>query len=235
MMNKNLINIFLAGDSTVATNYEATFPQTGWGQVLCNFINGPVLIKNHAMNGRSTKSFIDQGRLTAILNEITTDDFLFIQFGHNDQKKDDPERYTDPNTSYKDNLKLFINGAKDRGATPVLISPVTRRNFDANEKIINPHVGYYEAVTELAKELDVAYIDLFMKSKLLLEELGDEKSKELFLWLKPGEYENFKDGITDNTHFTLKGAYEIAKLVIEGIKEENIVPLCNMLVQNGAS
>ena len=229
-MGKDLINIFIAGDSTAATNYENTFPQTGWGQMLGNFIEGPVAIKNHAMNGRSTKSFIDQGRLDAILNEITTGDFLFIQFGHNDQKKEDPERYTDPNTSYKDNLKQFINGAKAKGATPVLISPVTRRNFDANEKIINPHVGYYEAVTELAKELDIAYIDLFIKSKSLLEELGDEKSKELFLWLEPGKYPNFEAGITDNTHFTVKGAYEVARLVAEGIKEEKIIPLCNMLI-----
>lgn len=228
-MVKNTISVFLAGDSTVATNYEDTFPQTGWGQMLCKFINGPVIIKNHGVNGRSTKSFIDQGRLSTILEEITTGDFLFIQFGHNDEK-DDPERHTDPDTSYKENLKLFINAAIGRGVTPVLLSSVTRRTFGCDEKIINTHIGYSKAVSELAKELNIAYIDLFMKSKILLEELGDEKSKELFLWLKPGEYENFKIGITDNTHFTQKGAYEIAKLVIEGIKEENIVPLSNMII-----
>lgn len=227
-MASTLISIFLVGDSTVATNYEDTFPQTGWGQMLCKFITRPMLIKNHGINGRSSKSFINEGRLNTISKEITTGDFLFIQFGHNDEK-DDPEKYTDPNTSYKDNLKLFINIANTRGATPVLISPVTRRSFDLAGKIINTHKGYTQAVGELAKELNIAYIDLFMKSKILLEELGDEKSKELFLWLKPGEYQNFKTGITDNTHFSQKGAYEIAKLIIQGVKEENLFPLCNML------
>jgi lysophospholipase L1-like esterase len=229
-MGSSEINIFIAADSTAATNYEDTFPQTGWGQMLGIFINGSVVIKNHAINGRSTKSFIDQGRLKDILDEIKTGDFLFIQFGHNDEKKEDPERYTNPNTSYKENLRTFINGAKERGATPVLISPVTRRTFNESGKIINSHSDYYEAVTELSKELGVAYIDLFMKSKILLEELGDEKSKELFMWLKPGEYEKFTEGISDNTHFNRKGAYEVAKLVVEGIKEEKIVPLCDMII-----
>jgi len=228
-MDSNTITIFLVGDSTVATNYEATFPQAGWGQMLYKFITGPVIIKNHGINGRSSKSFIDQGDLKAISKDITKGDFLFIQFGHNDEK-DVPERYTDPNTSYKDNLKLFINFAKNSGATPVLISPVTRRSFDLAGKIINTHKGYSQAVGELAKELNITYIDLFKKSKILLEELGDEKSKELFLWLNPGEYENFQSGITDNTHFSQKGAYEMAKLIIEGIKENNLFPLCNMLV-----
>jgi len=228
-MDKSTISVFLAGDSTVATNYEATFPQTGWGQMLYKFIKGPVIIKNHAINGRSTKSFIDEGRLNIISKEIKTGDFLFIQFGHNDEK-DASERHTDPNTSFKDNLRLFINVAKDVGATPVLISPVTRRTFDSDEKIINTHLVYCLAIADLAKDLNIAYIDLFKKSKILLEELGDEKSKELFLWLNPGEYQNFISGITDNTHFTSKGAYKIAKLIVEGIKEENLVPLCDMLV-----
>jgi lysophospholipase L1-like esterase len=228
-MDNNIISIFLAGDSTVAINYDATFPQTGWGQMLHKFIRSNVIIKNHAINGRSTKSFIDEGRLTVISKEITAGDFLFIQFGHNDEK-DVFERHTDPDTTYKDNLKLFINVAKKNGATPVLISSVTRRTFCSDGKIINTHIGYYEAISELAKDLSISYIDLFMKSKILLEELGDEKSKELFLWLNPGEYENFKAGITDNTHFTQKGANEIAKLIIEGVKEENLVPLCNMLL-----
>jgi lysophospholipase L1-like esterase len=227
-MVKEELRIFLAGDSTVADYPEAAFPQMGWGQALGRFFEYGVVIRNYAVNGRSSKSFINEGRLKTIFSELRKDDYLFIQFGHNDEKEDN-ERHTDAFTTYKYFISFYVEGAKALSAKPVLITPINRRSFDKDGKIIDTHRDYTAAMRGLAVELNVPIIDLNYKSKLLFEALGEEKTKEIFLWLKPDKYENFKKGLEDNTHFSDRGAEKIAELVVEGIKEIELQPLKNRL------
>lgn len=227
-MHKEEVRIFLAGDSTVADYSKEAFPQMGWGQALGGFFESGVVIRNYAVNGRSSKSFINEGRLKTIFAELRKDDFLFIQFGHNDEKEDN-ERHTDAFTTYKYFISLYVEGAKALRAKPVLITSVNRRSFDKDGKIIDTHGDYSVAMRELAIELSVPIIDLNHKSKLLFEALGEEKTKEIFLWLKCDEYENFKNGLEDNTHFSNRGAEKIAALVVEEIKEIELQPLRSRL------
>lgn len=214
--------IFLAGDSTVANNPNSTYPQAGWGQMIGELLGESIEVHNYALNGRSTKSFIDEGWLMKIKNEISRGDYLFIQFGHNDEKKEDPTRYTEPFTSFKNNLKEYIGVAKNKEATPILITPVNRRNFDEHGKIINTHKNYYEAMIEVAKETQTYVIDLCKKSQILFENYGYEKSKELFMIFESGKYANYPDGSRDNTHFNYFGAKKIAALVAEDLTKLNL-------------
>jgi len=210
--------IYLAGDSTVCDQEKEPF--TGWGQMLSCFFNEGIAISNHAYSGRSTKSFIDEGRLDNILSTIKEGDYLFIQFGHNDQKDD--ERHTDPYTTYIETLKVYIDEAKKRKAVPVLVTSMHRRFFDENNKIKNTLGDYPDAMRKLAKDEGIYLIDLHKKSEILFNQYGVEKTKELFIWVDGGVYPDYPDGIQDNTHFTELGAYELAKLVVEGIRENNM-------------
>ena len=214
---KNPIVVYLAGDSTVCD--QENLPYAGWGQALGCFFKKGVSISNHAYSGRSSKSFIEEGRLEQILQTIKEGDYLFIQFGHNDQKDD--KRYTEANTTYKIMLKVYIDEARKRGAVPVLVTPVARRHFDENGKIAGSglHFDYPKAVRELAEKENVFLIDLLQMSSQFYEKLGVEESKKLFVHAKPKELPQFPEGIEDNTHFNMYGAYEIAKLVVEGIKK----------------
>ena len=146
-MRAEMNRIFWAADSTVQTNDYTTYPQTGIGQVFPLFVKPEYQVCNHAKNGRSTKSFMDEGRLKAIEEKIGAGDFLFIQFGHNDEKKEDPTRYTEPFSTYMENLETFIRVAKDHSAYPVLITPLERRCF-MDEKHLGSSFrlcGCYEA------------------------------------------------------------------------------------------
>ncbi|MBU7591553.1 rhamnogalacturonan acetylesterase [Metabacillus halosaccharovorans] len=207
--------IYLAGDSTVANcpNHEA--PMAGWGQTFHEFFQKNILIINKAMGGRSSNSFIEEGRLEAIMNEIQPDDFLFIQFGHNDQKS----YGTEPYTTFQSNLTEYITGARTKGAYPILITPVHRRKFNEDGILENTLGEYPEAMMDLAEKLDVPLIDLWSKTRKLYEELGVEGSKKLFTIFAPNEQPNYPDGIIDNTHFSEHGAKEVARLVIEGIRD----------------
>lgn len=218
------IRVFIAGDSTAATKLPEKRPETGWGQVIQEFFNDQVEFHNHAVNGRSSKSFINEDRLLAILNDITPDDFLFIQFGHNDEK-DDIERHTDPFTTYKAYLLNYIEVARKAGAFPVLLTPIQRRSFDSDEILQETHGDYPLAMKELAVEHNVTLIDMSARSKVFFEKLGPEKTKELFLWLNPGESPNYPDGVNDNTHFSEAGAKAVAKLIMDGIIENKIETL----------
>lgn len=217
---KNPIVVYLAGDSTVCDQENEPF--AGWGQALPCFFKRGVAVSNHAYSGRSSKSFIEERRLEKILETIKEGDYLFIQFGHNDQKDD--KRYTEAHTSYKIMLKVYIDEARKRGAIPVLITPVARRHFDENGRIVGAgvHYEYPNAMRQLAMEERVELIDLLEKSKKLLEEYGIRNSERLFVRAKPGEYPNFPDGIQDDTHFNEFGAYEMAKLVAEGIRKSSL-------------
>jgi lysophospholipase L1-like esterase len=214
--------VFLAGDSTVTD--QEVFPYAGWGQMLPAFFKTDAAVANHAKSGRSSKSFIGEGRLDAIVGKIKPRDFLFVQFGHNDQKSDE-ERHTDPRTTYKEYLRRYVDAARAREAIPVLITPVERRLFDEAGNLKDSHGEYLTAVRELAAEQGVPLIDLAAKSRKVIEELGDEGSKSLFMWSYPGEFPDFPDGAADNTHFNETGGMRMAGLVAEGIRELNLLPL----------
>lgn len=225
------IKVFIAGDSTAATKMEDKRPETGWGEKISNFFTDEVEFFNHAVNGRSTKSFMDEGRLQNIEKEIGSGDFLFIEFGHNDEKPQE-DRHTDPFTTYKANLLKYIDVARKAGATPVLLTPTQRRSFGEDGKLQNTHGDYPKAMMELAKEFNVKLIDITAKTTVLYEKLGDEASKKLFLWVSKGESPNYPEGVSDNTHFCDNGATEIARLVFQGIVEENIEPLVKFIKAN---
>ena len=211
--------IFWAGDSTVKHNRANTYPQTGIGQVFNLYLKSGIEVHNHAENGRSTKSFINEGRLDEIDKQIKEKDFLFIQFGHNDQKED-IERRTEAFGSYQVNLRQFINIARKHGAYPVLITPLSRRIFDEKGILVShSHMEYPDAMKEVAKELEVPCIDLSEKSRELINKMGDLDSKKWFMHLKPNEYKNYPEGKTDNTHLKHEGAVVMADLIAEGLKE----------------
>ena len=216
-MNKK--RIFWAADSTVATNYIDSYPQTGIGQVIKLYLKEEIEIHNFAKNGRSTKSFINEGILSEIEKELSKDDFFFIQFGHNDEKEDEA-RSTQPFSTYQEYLSKYVEVARKAGAHPVLITSLYRRKFlpDGNIKD-NVHFDYPDAMKQLGEKLNVPIIDLCEMSKSLLEVTGDEESKKWFMHLKKGEYASHIDGLQDDTHLKHEGAVKMAGLVVEGLKE----------------
>lgn len=215
-MNK----IFWAGDSTVQTNDISTYPQTGIGQVFSLYLKEGIEVCNHGKNGRSTKSFIDQGRLDRIDQKISEGDFLFIQFGHNDEKEQDPSRYTIPGSTFDENLRIFINVARKHGAYPVLITPLERRCFDENG-VLGPgaHAEYAAAVKHVAEAENAALVDLYTMSRETMSAAGADKTIEWFMNLAPGVYERYPEGRKDNTHLKYEGAVTFAGLIARGLKE----------------
>lgn len=215
-----MATIYWAGDSTVAYNSILTYPQTGIGQVFSLFVKREIKIENHAMNGRSTKSFMDEGRLASIEEQIGAGDFLFIQFGHNDEKKQDPARYTEPFTSFKKNLETYINAAKSHGAYPVLITPLERRCFGADGTLgAGEHTDYVEAMKQTAAECSVPLVDLHGRSRRVLEAAGPVESTKFYMHLEPGRYESHPEGLVDNTHLQYAGAVAYGKCIAGGLKE----------------
>ncbi|MBN1378561.1 MAG: rhamnogalacturonan acetylesterase [Gammaproteobacteria bacterium] len=212
--------IYLIGDSTMSDKIEPERnPERGWGQMLPTFFDGNVKIENHAVNGRSTKSFIDQQKWDAVLNKIQPGDYVFIQFGHNDQKNKDPARYTNPYTGYRRNLIKYINETRSKGGIPVLFTSIVRRNFNEFGVLEDTHGAYPFIVRDVARELSVPLVDMQLKSEDLVLALGEEKSKQIYLWVEPGTNEMLPAGKQDNTHFNEKGATELARLAVEGLKE----------------
>jgi len=210
------IRVFWAGDSTVKENTIVSFPQTGIGQVLRLFLKRDILVYDYAQNGRSTKSFIDEGRLDIIDSNIKENDFLFIQFGHNDEKIEDPLRYTEAFGEYQDNLKKYINVARKHKAIPVLITPLYRRLFiNDTELDPNTHGEYPKACIEVGQMEGVPVIDLCSISKAVIEKAGKEESKKWFLHVPAGVYPHFPDGKEDNSHLQYEGAVRFAKIIYE--------------------
>ena len=220
--------LYIVGDSTVTDQPQDGYPYTGWGQMLPLFIKTDAAVANYAVSGRSSKSFLEEGRLTPILDQMNANDYLFIQFGHNDQKLD-AERATTPFTTYKEYLNIYIQEARLRGAVPILVTPVQRRFFDNAGKIIDTHGDYITAMKELAEEENVPLIDLAEESRQLFEALGPKETKSLFMWAWPGEFPNFPKGAEDNTHFQERGGIAVATLVADCIKNQNIQPLIRYL------
>jgi lysophospholipase L1-like esterase len=216
--DKKKIKIFLAGDSTMSIKETKAYPETGWGMPFVYFWDSTVIIVNRAKNGRSTKTFLSEGLWKSIMDEAKEGDYVFIQFGHNDESVEKKERYSTPDT-FKMNLTRFITDVRNKKAFPVLFTPVSRRKFDASGTAIETHKEYAAYVKEVAAKENVLFIDLDTKSRVLYQQFGNENSKLLFLQLKPGEHPNYPEGKEDNTHFNELGARLIAQLVLKEIKE----------------
>lgn len=216
-----LTTIFLAGDSTAAEKQTNKRPETGWGEQLPLFFTDDIVIQNRAVNGRSTKSFIQEGLLTAIEEAIRPGDYLFIQFGHNDQKPD-LARGTVPYGDYQSNLHTFVNTAYQHGATPVLLTSVSRRHF-INNSIDSSSLGEYSrAMKDFARQHNITVLDIHKKSIELFQALGPVLSKKYFLHLESNESINYPNGIKDDTHFNDQGATAIAHLIVKEIKKSNL-------------
>jgi len=214
-----MTRIYYAADSIVAQKNIFTYPETGIGQMLPLYLKRNVFVQNHAENGRSTKSFIDEGRLDVIRENICEGDFLFIQFGHNDEKQADPSRYAEAYGDYQRNLETFINVTKNKKAHPVLITPLCRRQFDKNGNLLDTHGDYPEAMRQLAKRLDVPLIDLCTLSYDAVSKAGDEASKQWFMNFPQGIYPNYPAGKEDNSHLRPEGAMYFAGILAEELKK----------------
>lgn len=220
--NRAVITVYLAGDSTMAQKLPEKRPETGWGEMLAKFFqDGKVKIDNRAQNGRSTKTFIEEKRWQAIIDQLSAGDYVFIQFGHNDESKEKVDRYTPP-ADYRNNLVRFITDVREKKGFPVLLTPLMRRRFDKNGMVQDTHGEYPDIVRSVAAEYRVPLIDMHRESAKVLERYGPEESRKLFLQLQPNENPNYPKGIEDNTHFSPLGAEIMASLAIDGIRKQKL-------------
>ncbi|HEV8216845.1 MAG TPA: rhamnogalacturonan acetylesterase [Gemmatimonadaceae bacterium] len=212
------ITIWMAGDSTMAEKQPDKRPETGWGESFGRFFrDGEVRIANRAMNGRSTRTFIAEHRWQAIVDSVQRGDYVFIQFGHNDESPEKVDRYTPP-ADFRANLTRMVNDVRAKGATPVLLTPVRRRKFDESGQLLDTHGEYPDLVRAVAAQAGVALIDMHRSSGMLLSRLGPDSSRALFLQLKPGENPNYPNGVDDNTHFRPRGADLMAGLAASELR-----------------
>lgn len=216
------ITVFIAGDSTAAPKLETKRPETGWGEQLQKrFDEKRVRIDNHAANGRSTKTFISEGRWQTLVDKVKEGDYVLIQFGHNDQAKEKGERYTPPD-DFRANLARFVAEVRAKKATPVLMTPVMRRRFDKEGKFYDVHGEYPDLTRRVAAEQKVTLVDMHRMSEKVLVKYGPEESRKLFLQLKAGENPNYPNGVDDNTHFSPLGADLMAALAVDGFREQKL-------------
>jgi pectinesterase len=236
------ITIFMIGDSTMANKpLEGDNQERGWGQVLGGFFSEEIVIDNHAKNGRSSKSFIDEGRWDVVLRKMKPGDYVFIQFGHNDEKAN-PDRHTDPGTTFDANLKRFVSETRAKGGIPVLFNSIVRRNFRVNENavaeddyrkikltelpegdvLIDTHGEYLNSPRNVAKEMDVPFVDMNKLTHDLVQGMGPEASKKLYMWMPANKFASCPEGRQDNTHLSVYGARTITRMTVEAIAE--VVP-----------
>jgi lysophospholipase L1-like esterase len=213
--------IFLIGDSTMAEKPLIGNPERGWGMAFPAFLKEGVRVENHAKNGRSTKSFIREGRWDSVLRAIRPGDYVLIQFGHNDAKVTDTNRYAAPRAGYRENLLRFVHEARGKGGTPILLTPVARRRF-SDGKVVDSHAEYSAVVKEVGRKEAVPVIDLDSLSMNLLAATGEEQSKGLYLWLRAGVLSRLDTGRIDNTHFSSRGARAIAGLVASDVRRQGL-------------
>lgn len=210
--------LYMVGDSTMANKPDLEYPERGWGQLLPMFFDTTITIENHAKNGRSTRSFIYEGRWDSVCNKLKPGDFVVIQFGHNDDVITKSKTYTTLQ-EFKYNLSKYIADARKKGAKPILCSPIIRRNFVGG--ILEPtHGEYPEIVKQVAENNETPFIDMTALSRNLILELGEEDSKNLYLHLPPDTYKKAPNGKIDNTHFSEEGAIAMSRLFVNAIQNE---------------
>lgn len=222
------IKVYLVGDSTISVKLVSKYPETGWGMPFAIFFDESVSVDNRAQNGRSTKSFITEGRWKSVTDSLNAGDYVFIQFGHNDEVKTKKTYTTEE--EFKTNLEKYVGESLKAGAFPILITPVARRSFDTNGNVKESHEVYSEIVRNVAKDKKIPLIDLDKESMVLLQQMGVENSKLLFNKLAPGEHPNYPAGVDDNTHFNELGARKMAELVLLELKKLNL-ELANRIVK----
>ncbi len=210
------ITVYMIGDSTMSEKEVEAYPETGWGTPFAVFFDETVTVENHARNGRSTRTFLEEGRWQPIVDKLEEGDYVFIQFGHNDEVPSKEQYTTEEN--FKANLTKFVTETREKGGQPVLLTPVARRHFDDEGTLEKTH-PYATLTRAVARAHDVPLIDHTKKSKALLRELGPEDSKFLYNHLEPGQHPNYPDGREDDTHFNNYGARRMAELVLDGIQE----------------
>lgn len=215
---KRKINIWLCGDSTMSIKETKAFPETGWGMPFVYFWDSSVTVINKAKNGRSTSSFRKEGSWNQVMEGAAEGDYIFIQFGHNDEVPTKKTYTTE--TEFRNNLKQYVKEARDKKANPVLLTPMARRKFNAEGKIEGTHDVYAQIIREVAAEEKVPLFDMDKKTQSLYQRYGLEPSRLLFLQLKPGEHPNYPEGKEDNTHFSELGARLLAQMVLQEIREQ---------------
>jgi lysophospholipase L1-like esterase len=210
------IRIFLAGDSTIAIKDPNAYPETGWGMPFVQFWDSSVTVVNKAKNGRSTRSFMQEGLWKSITDDARQGDYVLIQFGHNDEVPTKKTATTEK--EFENNLVQYVQDSRSKKAIPVLITPVARLKFDSTGRIVGTHDVYAQIVRNVAKAQQVSLIDLDKKSQQLYQQLGVEASRLLFVYLEPGQHPNYPDGKKDDTHFSELGARLVAQLVYAELK-----------------
>lgn len=237
---RDVTTIFMIGDSTMANKpLDGDNPERGWGQMLPGFFTEDIRVDNHARNGRSSKSFIDEGLWEQVRTQIRKGDYVFIQFGHNDEKPK-PDRHTDPGTTFDANLRRFVEETRAKGGIPVLFNSIVRRNFFDNKNavtdddlrrekvegtslegdtLIDTHGAYLESPRRVAAELDVPFVDLNRLTHDLVQGMGREASKSLFCWVPANTYAACPKGRQDNTHLNICGARRVARLAVNALAE----------------
>ena len=213
---KKPIRVYLIGDSTMSIKETKAYPETGWGMPFALFFDSTVVVDNRAKNGRSTKTFITEKLWQPVASDLQEGDYVFIQFGHNDEVKTKASYSTEE--EFTSNLKRFIDESRSKKGNPVLITPVARRKFDSLGHITETHHDYSNLVRSVAKQTNVPLIDLDKESQEFLQQYGPDKSKMLFNWLAQDEHPNYPRGNQDDTHFNELGARKVAEIVLKDIR-----------------
>ena len=216
------MKIFICGDSTAASYRAEETRMVGWGQVLGEYLPG-VTIVNLAMAGRSTRTFLNENRLQPAAEQGEPGDLMLIQFAHNDENEKKPERYAAPWTEYAENLRRFIRFARERQMVPVLLTPICMRIWQ-DGKLQPTHGEYPDAMRSVAEEMRVPLVDLYTESFRIVEAMGEEGSKALFMHLRPGEDPANPEGLEDNAHTRRAGAERFAAAAAKGLKALGMIP-----------
>ncbi len=239
------VTVFMIGDSTMANKpLDKENQERGWGQMLPLYFNGAIKVDNHAVNGRSSKSFIGEGRWDKVKEKMRPGDYLIIQFGHNDEKFKDTTRYTVPGSTFDANLRKYVMEAREKGVTPILMNSIVRRNFpmpgqtpeetddkqkawkkglasypEEGDSLVDTHGAYLDSPRNVAAELGVTFIDMNRLTHDYVQSLGPVASKELFMWIPAGVYEFCPKGKIDNTHLNIYGGIVISRLALNALAE----------------
>lgn len=209
--------LHLVGDSTMSDKPDLAYPERGWGQLLPYYFKNSLAIRNHAANGRSTLRFINEGRWEQVLNELQSGDYVLIQFGHNDQKQDDPKRYAAADSDYQTLLHRYIRETRAKDAIPLIASSICRRHFDDQGMLQRNLSEYAQAAEKVAKEADVEFFDLQSQSCDFLSDTGKADSQQYFIQVPADLYTRYPKGKSDNTHLNVQGAAKIAQFFVRDV------------------